>query len=189
MGGPEQQPPARIVGAPGWFTRRFGMGRQPAPHHLFGDRRGLLAGRRAGKVAQPAEAVNMIGKGRAKVKPSKIDRVDDLLAAAEQEIARPQRLAGPCIAGDVVVGDGQQLERIFAAQLAAVNRRLPAEQVEMIGDPLRQRQPLVIRDADEALALFYSIVRGHGIGRLPGGSGGDAPRVVHPPRSFRILSA
>ena len=189
MGGPEQQPPARIVRAPGRFARRFGMGRQPAPHHPFGDRRGLLAGRRAGKVAQPAEAVDMIGKGRAKVEPSEIDRVDNLLAAAKQEIARAECLPRPCIAGNIVVGHGQQLERIFAAQLATVDRRLPAEQVEMIGDPLRQRQPLVIRDADEALALFYSIVRGHGIGRFPGGSGGDAPRVVHPPRSFRILSA
>ena len=165
------------------------MGRQPAPHHPFGDRRGLLAGRRAGEVAQPAEAVDIVGKGRAKVEPGEIDRVDDLLAATEQEIARAQRLPRPRIAGNVVVGDGQQLERIFTAQLAAVDRRLPTEQIEMIGDPLGQRQPLVIRDADEALALFYSIVRGHGISHLSGGSGGDAPRVVHPPRSFRILSA
>src|SRR3546814_7224612 len=81
------------------------------------------------------------------------------------------------VAGDLVIGHGEQLERIFALQPPAVDRRLPAQQVEAIGDALRQRKPLVIRDADEPLALFDPVLRA-GSGLLGGGMGGKAAAVA-----------
>ncbi len=188
MSGPEQQPPGRIVGAPGRVARRFGMGGEPFAHQRLGHRRALFARRGGRQVAQPAETVQIVGKGRPDRQFAEIDRVDRQLLAPEQEIAGTDRLAGARVAGHDIVRHRQQFERIFALQPPAVQRRLPAQPIEMIGDPLGQRQALVIRDADEPLALFDAIV-GQVMTGLDRDRGGLAPLVRHPPRSVLILSA
>ena len=104
-----------------------------------------------------------------------------LLAVPDDDVPGDGR-AGAAVTRHVVIGDGQQLERIFALQPAAMDRRLPAEQIEMMGDLLRQRKALVIRDADEALALLDAVLALLGR-QVLAAADRQAARLAHPPRS------
>src|SRR3546814_4413623 len=48
------------------------MGGEPFAHHPFGDRRGLFAGRHGRQVAQPVEAVQIIGEARSEEHTSEL---------------------------------------------------------------------------------------------------------------------
>ena len=62
IGGPEQDAPAPQIGAPGRLADLLGDGGEPFAGDPFGELGAALARRRGGKVAQPGEALQIVGE-------------------------------------------------------------------------------------------------------------------------------
>ncbi len=163
------------------------MGGEPCPHLRLGDRHGIVEACRGGEIGEPAEAVEIVAKAVGLLDLPVVEPRDRLLEPAIQEIAGPQRLAGARVARHQFGRQGEQLERIFALEPHRVERRVPGQAVEAVGQPLGQRQAAVVADADEALALLDAVFlerlgfRFH-FGKSAGPGG-------HDPLSLLILSA
>ena len=107
-----------------------------------------------------------------------IEPLDRHLGAAVAKQAVEQRLARRLVAGDRVLGHGDQLQRHPAAQPQGVQRRPPGEAVEPVVQPLEQREAAVVADPDQPLARLDLASRPCRSPPARGGSPPQAPDIV-----------
>ena len=175
---PEQDAQAHQIGAPRRLGDMIGMHIEPFLHQIFRDRRGLRARRDARQVAQPGEAVQMIGETRRPIGIGERDPIDRAAFAGDRQHALHQRVAAPHVAEKRILGHRDQLQRIAPAQAKRVNRRSPGQPRETFGQALGQRQTLVAAQANQPLALLDAI-----------SSGLWRRFAAHPPLRARMLAA
>ncbi len=162
MRGPVQDPPPPEIRAPRLRIDAVGIGGEPACHHGFRDRCGLRAGGDARQVAQPGEAVDVIGEAAAPVALREIERLDRPALAAPRQHAREQRFTAADVADHRIVGHCDQLQRIAPFQPHAVERGPPGQFLEAFGQPFGERQALVAAQRDQPLAFLDPVGRGLG---------------------------
>jgi hypothetical protein len=125
---------------------------QPLVDDLLGELGGALAGRGGGEVAKPFEALQIVGDVAVQGRIVEVEALDRERAAAADETAVEDRLAGGLVAGHRVLGHGEQLERCPAAQAQGVERRSPGEAVEDRGKMLAERGALAAAGPDQPFA-------------------------------------
>ena len=162
--------------------RRVARPEEDAPRAVVGLPRGL---------AQPGEAVEIVGKGRRDGERREIELAERQFEPAMQEMAGADRGARARIAGHRVGRYAEQLQRKAPLQAEGVERCAPRQARDRIGDAVAEREPLVGGQADQPLAGFDRVVDGVGGGalRFIFWSGHRSCHVQAPPRSRRILSA
>ncbi len=160
ISGPEQQPPAPQVRPPRRLGQRVGVDREPSGGDLDRDRRGRAEILDHGEIAQPGEALQVLGHRRRDRERREVQRRDVDGFAMVQDPPVQHRRAGAHVAGDGIVRDRQQLQRIAATQPQAVQRRAPGEAMEADRDPLDQRHAFAGR-ADQAPAGLDAVPPGH----------------------------
>ena len=176
-GGPVAAPPPQ-VGPPGALADRLGMGREPGMDDLLGELGGALAGRRGGEVAEPFEALQIVGDVGRKGRIVEVDPVERPGLPAADEAAVEEGLAGGLVARHRILRHRDQLQRITAAKAQGVEGRPPGEAVEHRGDLLAERGALPSAGADQPLAGLDLTL----LGRI------DLLEQAHP-RRLRILAA
>ena len=156
MRGPEQDAPPPQIGPPGGRIDRLGKGVEPAAHQIFGDGRTLRPRRDGRQVAQPGEAVQMIGETARPVGMGEIDRFDPALLAAPVEDAAEQRMTALHIAQHRVLGYRHQFQRMPPLQPQRMERGAPGQPVQMLAQPVGERQPAAA-DPDQPLAFLDAV--------------------------------
>jgi hypothetical protein len=140
---PEQDAAAPQIGAPSPFAHRYAALIEPAARRGLGDLSAPLTRGRGGKVAQPDEALQMVGEiGRQRrvviVEPAKRHGL-----AAKMNLAGNNALARDFVPGHRILGHGEQPQRVAPAQLERVERGPPAQEMEPFGQAGQRRRALV----------------------------------------------
>ncbi len=123
IGRPEQDAPAPQIGPPGGLADDAGMAIEPPPHQVLGHRRAFAPGGRRRQIAQPGEAMQVIGEGGREAAAA--ERLDHHRFAAVEHSPLEQSTARTCRAGDRIGRHVEQLHRIAPAQPQFVKRRAP----------------------------------------------------------------
>ena len=88
------------------------MREQPAADHGLGEAGAFLARGGGGEIAQPGEALQLLGDRARAAERGEVELGERHGLAADREAAGEQRFAALAVAGDMVARDGGELQRL-----------------------------------------------------------------------------
>ena len=117
---------------------------QPAARERFGEPRALLARGRGGEIAQPGEALQLVGDRAAGAERGEIEFLERDRLAAEVKAAGEQSVAALAVAMNMVARNGDQLERLLD-RARTRDRRGPLASLRDDARSAPRRLPLIPR--------------------------------------------
>src|SRR5437868_5531791 len=89
------------------------MREEPAADDRLGEPRALLARRGGGKIAQPGEALQLLGQRLRGADRAKVEVLERQGLTAQRVSAGEQGVTADAFAADVVARNGDELQRLF----------------------------------------------------------------------------